>query len=278
MSETAPGRIRRSVIAGSWYPGHPGPLRATVDSYLQHADKVALEGKPLGLIAPHAGYMYSGQVAAYAYKQVEGLEYDRVVVISPVHRMYTGRFAVTDHDYYETPLGLIEIDTELVEALRLQVDLNLVRQDNEHSLEIQLPFVQRLLPAAKLLPIMMGAQDIAACKALGRAVAQVVEGMNVLLVASTDLSHFHPQRRATVLDQVFLNDVEAYDPDRLARHLATGETEACGGGPVIAVMLAAQRLGANRARILKYATSGDVSGDYSGVVGYAAGVLYRSTR
>ena len=276
MAKAASDNVRHSVIAGSWYPGTAAPLKATVDSYLDHVEKTDLGGDLIGLIVPHAGYMYSGQVAAYAYKQVYGLDFQQVVVVSPVHRMYMGRFATTDKAYYETPLGLVEVDDEWVKALSLQLEISLVAHDNEHSLEIQLPFLQRLLPRMKLLPVMMGAQDWDTCQALAKGLVQVIGASKALLVASTDLSHFHPHRRAKALDQVFLNDVEAYDPEGLVRDLASGDTEACGGGPVVAVMLAAQRLGANRAQILKYATSGDITGDHSSVVGYAAGVLFKS--
>ena len=277
MAKAASDNVRHSVIAGSWYPGAAAPLKATVDSYLDQVEKLDLAGDLIGLIVPHAGYMYSGQVAAYAYKQVYGLDVQRVVIVSPMHRMYMGRLAIINKAYYETPLGLVEVDVELVKALRLQIEVSMVDHDDEHSLEIQLPFLQRLLPRLRLLPVMMGAQDLPTCQALAMGLVQVLGPGGALLVASTDLSHFHPHRRAKTLDQAFLNDVEAYDAEGLARDLDAGNTEACGGGPVIAVMLAAQRLGANRAQILKYATSGDVTGDHSSVVGYAAGVLFRTT-
>jgi MEMO1 family protein len=286
MAKANSEQVRHSTIAGSWYPGAASPLKSTVDSYLDKVDKLDLGGDLIGLIAPHAGYMYSGQVAAFAYRPLHGLDFRRVVVISPMHRAYLGRFAATDKAYYETPLGLVKVDRAALQALAQQIEVNSADEDDEHSLEIQLPFLQRLLPDFELVPIMMGAQDLASCQSLAKAVAQAVApngapvgaASKTLLVASTDLSHFYTQHQARILDQVFLNDVEAFDPEKLARDLASGDAEACGGGPVAAVMLAAQRLGANRAQILKYATSGDVTGDYSRVVGYAAGVLFRALR
>jgi AmmeMemoRadiSam system protein B len=283
MAKISSEQVRRSAIAGSWYPGAASPLKSTVDGYLDQVEKLDLGGDLIGLIAPHAGYMYSGQVAAFAYRQLHGRDFHRVVVISPMHRAYLGRFAATDKAYYETPLGLVKVDGAALQSLSEKIEISAADYDTEHSLEIQLPFLQRLLPDFELLPIMMGAQDLASCQSLAKAVAQTVGAptsatTKTLLVASTDLSHFHTQHQAKVLDQVFLNDVEAFDAEKLARDLASGDTEACGGGPVVTVMLAAQRLGANRAQILKYATSGDVTGDYSNVVGYAAGVLFRSLR
>ncbi|HID62607.1 MAG TPA: AmmeMemoRadiSam system protein B [Anaerolineae bacterium] len=271
-----PKNVRRSVIAGSWYPGTEGQLRKTVQGYLDNAEKEDLAGELIGLISPHAGYIYSGQVAAYAYKQLNGASFDAVAIISPVHRMFVGRFAATSADAYETPLGLVEVDAELVEAMDREIGLTRVPQDNEHSLEIQLPFLQVVLGQFRLLPIMMGDQDLSSCQKLGAALAKVLKGKNALLVASTDLSHFHNYDAAVRLDKIVLERVGAYDLEGLANDLGRGKCEACGGGPVIAVMLAAQELGADKAKVLKYMNSGDVTGDRSQVVGYMAAALCRA--
>jgi len=275
MERINPRDIRRSVIAGSWYPGTKAELGRMLDGFLANVKKEELGGELMGLIAPHAGYVYSGQVAAYAYKQLEGLDFPIVAIVSPVHRMFVGRYAVTAKRYYETPLGLVEVDGELVDALDEAVGLNRVERDDEHSLEIQLPFLQRVLGRFKLLPVMMGDQSLPARRALGEALAGVLRGRRALLVASTDLSHFHPYDTAVRLDRVVLDHIEKFDPEGLALDLERGRCEACGGGPVIAVMLAAKALGANRARVLKYANSGDVTGDRWQVVGYVAGALYK---
>ena len=275
MERINPRDIRRSVIAGTWYPGTKAELARTVDGFLDNVKREELGGELMGLIAPHAGYVYSGQVAAYAYKQLEGLDFPIVAIVSPVHRMFVGRLAVTAKRYYETPLGLVEVDGELVDALDEAVGLNRVERDDEHSLEIQLPFLQRVLGRFKLLPVMMGDQSLPACRALGEALAGVLRGRRALLVASTDLSHFHPYDTAVRLDRVVLDHIEKFDPEGLALDLERGRCEACGGGPVIAVMLAAKALGANRARVLKYANSGDVTGDRWQVVGYMAGAIYK---
>ncbi len=276
MEEVKASEIRRSVIAGSWYPGTKDELEQMLDGFLARAEREELEGKLMGLIAPHAGYIYSGQVAAYAYKQLEGLSFERVAVISPVHRMYVGRFAVTDKAYYETPLGLVEVDGELVDAIDEAIGLNRLERDNEHSLEIQLPFLQRMLGGFKLIPIMMGDQSMSSCQTLGKALTEALKGKEALIVASTDLSHFYPYSTAVRMDKVVLEDVERYDPEGLMRDMRAGKCEACGGGPVVAVMLAARALGADKAKVLKYANSGDVTGDLSSVVGYMAAAIYRS--
>jgi AmmeMemoRadiSam system protein B len=271
--------VRHSVIAGSWYPGDPRQLRAMIDDFLAEVPEQPLQGDLIGLIAPHAGYVYSGQVAAYAYAPLRDRSFRRVVVVSPVHRMYAGRFAVTDKAYYETPFGLVAVDGDMIGRVERHVRLSRVSSDMEHSLEIQLPFLQHVLGDFQLTPLMMGDQDWGSIVELGQAMAEVTAGYGsgeVLLVASTDLSHFHRYDMAVELDQRVLDRITAYDPEGLATELATHKCEACGGGPVAAVMVAAQQLGASRAVLLKYLNSGDVTGDRSSVVGYASAALLRT--
>jgi len=268
---------RRSVIAGTWYPGEPAALRRSIDGFLAKVPELDVPEDTVGLISPHAGYVYSGPVAAYAYSLVRGRTFDLVAVVSPVHRMWVGPVGVTSADYYETPLGKVAVAGDVLDALGETVDIQQVGPDNEHSLEIQLPFLQHVLSGDfRLLPIMMGEQDWDTCSRLASGLAGVLKGRNALLVASTDLSHFHPQAQAERLDRVVMDAVNAFDPKRLSQALAKGTAEACGGGPVVAVMLAAKELGATAARVLKHATSGDVTGDYSSVVGYMAASIYRS--
>jgi AmmeMemoRadiSam system protein B len=269
-------QVRPSVIAGSWYPDRPAALRATIERYLNDVEPMDLRGKLVGLIVPHAGYIYSGQVAAHAYKQLEGRDVDLVVLISPVHRMYVGAYMVTHYAYYETSLGLVPVAGDLVEELGEQLELTRVRRDEEHSLEIQLPFLQYLLSEFRLLPIMLGDQSWDACQQLASALATLLQGERALLVASTDLSHYHPYDQAVQLDRRVGDRVEAFDPRGLSEDLAAHRAEACGGGPVITVMLTARSLGADRARVLHYANSGDVTGDRSQVVGYMAAALFKA--
>lgn len=284
MRSTSTGQnIRKSVIAGTWYPGRVADLTGMIDDFLSAVPETRLPGRLVGLISPHAGYFYSGQVAAYAYKQVQGLGFDVVVVVSPVHRMYVGPLMVNDCDYYETPLGLVEVDASLIRSLEERVRLSRVRRDDEHSLEIQLPFLQRVLGSFKLLPIMQGDQSLTTCQALAEALADVILSMGkdrssaarVLLVASTDLSHFHTYETARRLDSVAASFISDYDPVGLSQALQNGSAEACGGGPVVSVMLTARALGATHAQVLHYANSGDVTGDRTRVVGYLAAALYR---
>ena len=269
-------RVRRSVIAGSWYPGTAGELRDTLRGFLENVEEQRLPGELVGLIAPHAGYVYSGQVAAYAYKQLENSGYDRVVVVSPVHRMFVGQFAMTSADYYETPLGTVTVDTEAVVALGRSIHIQRVTRDEEHSLEIQIPFLQHMLGDFRLTPIMMGDQGWDASQQLAESLADWIGTQRVLLVASSDLSHFHDYRTAVDLDSSVSERIEAYDPKGLSAALDSRRTEACGGGPIVATMLASQALGADAATVLKYANSGDVTGDRSSVVGYLSAAIHKS--
>ncbi len=278
VNALAARNVRKSAIAGTWYPGTARELGATIDRFLSRVDQTSLDGRLLGVVSPHAGYVYSGQVAAHAYRQLQGLSFDIVAVVSPMHRMYVGPYVVNDARYYETPLGLVEIDETSVDALAARVPISRVEWDDEHSLEIQLPFLQRVLPPFKLLPVMQGDQSLPASQMLAQGLAEVLQGKTALLVASTDLSHFHPYKAAVALDGVVQSHVAEYDPVGLAQALQDGNAEACGGGAVVSVMLAARATGADRATVLNYANSGDVTGDRRRVVGYLSAAIWQASR
>jgi hypothetical protein len=272
--------VRRPAVAGSFYPGDGKTLSRQVREYLSQAAKEEVGGEIFGLVSPHAGYMYSGLVAAHAFKIVEGMKFDAVVIVAPSHRFPFQGASVYDRGAYETPLGVLPVEKEICQKLKSESSLlqSLPQaHSQEHSLEVQLPFLQEALGKFNLVPIVIGSQDYRSCEAVGKAIAQAVKGKKVLLVASTDLSHYHPYDRAVELDKIILNDIQAFDAQKLSRDLDGGKGEACGGGPVIAVMVAARELGANRAKILKYQNSGDVTGDRSGVVGYGAAVFFRNS-
>ena len=270
-------KVRKSAIAGTWYPGRAAQLTRTLDDFLNKVPTAPVRGRLIGLIAPHAGYIYSGQTAAYAYKQLQGLHFDIVAVISPVHRPnYAAPVIVNDCAYYATRLGQVELEQGVIDTLGDRITISRVSQDDEHSLEIQLPFLQHLLGDFKLLPVMQREQSLSTCEVLSEILVPLLQGKRALLVASTDLSHFHDYDTAVELDMLAGQAIEEYDPLGLGKALGQGKTEACGGGPVITVMLAARRLGANRAQILHYENSGDVTGDWSRVVGYLAAALYEA--
>lgn len=278
MLESAVDRrlVRESAIAGAWYPGQAGELSELLEGYLEAAPLAATPGELVALIAPHAGYVYSGEVAAHAYKLLVGRRFDLVAVVSPAHRDLGGDLAVTARSYYRTPLGLVQLAGDEVARLGQAVPLHRVDREAEHSLEIQLPFLQHTLGSFALVPVMMQDQSYALAKRLGLALAEILRGRSALLVASTDLSHFHPYAAAVALDQRALDAISRFDPEGLDRDVRTGRSEACGYGPVEAVLVAARALGADKVTILKYANSGDVTGDRARVVGYTAAAVTSS--
>jgi MEMO1 family protein len=270
--------IRPSSIAGKWYPGQPDALAAAADKFLDNAADAPVPGSLVGLMVPHAGITYSGQVAAHAFKLVRGASYERVVVVCPMHAYFPDRFLTSGHQAYETPLGTIRIDRESIKQIDQAIGLTPVRRDQEHALEIELPFLQRALdkPFA-LLPLMVRDQSYVGAETLGKAVAQAVQdGKSTLLVASSDLSHFYSEPEAHKLDKVMLDCVEAYDPQGVIRLDDEGKAFACGRAAIAAVLVAARELGATNAKIVGYGTSGDTTGDRSQVVGYGAAAIYKT--
>ncbi len=270
-------KVRRSVIAGTWYPGQPEELRRTVNGFLSNVEPQPIGEEVVGLIAPHAGYAYSGQTAAYAYRQVKGLSYDVVAIVSPVHRMSLGRFAVTSAAAYETPLGLVKLDGELLGALEEKVRLNRVGRDGEHSLEIQLPFLQVALGDFRLLPVMIGQSSFEAGEELGTALVEVLRDEKALVVASTDLHHIENYDEVVRRDKVVVDTIASFDMARIKEVLSLWDCSVCGRIPVYAMLTAARALGADKVRILHHTNSGDVTGirvpgQYT--VGYLAAAVY----
>jgi AmmeMemoRadiSam system protein B len=275
--------VRPSPIAGTWYPGDADALARSVDKQLAEAELPPAPGPVVGLVAPHAGHRYSGRVAAHAFRAATGMQPETVAIVSPMHQPHPAPVLTTSHQAYWTPLGEIEVDRGLVEAftrrLRESAGLEVVEvaRDAEHSLEIELPFLQRALPGGfRLLPIMLRDQSAAAARAVGEALADILLNQSGLVVASSDLSHFHPAAAARALDDELLRRVAAFDPEGVLRAEDEGVGFACGKGAVAAVLWAARRLGADCVRLLKYAHSGEVTGDDDSVVGYAAAAIYRS--
>ncbi len=265
--------VRPSPIAGQWYPGTGEALAAMVDGFLANVPAQQLDGQVVGLLAPHAGYPFSGQVAAYAYKQVQGQHFDRVVVLGPSHIPYPGAFLVTDHRYYATPLGRIEVDEATIDRLAEHVRLAKIEFDEEHSLEIQLPFLQRAVGEFRLVPIMMRDQSWEDCQQLAAALDEVLGPERPLVVASSDLCHAYSYQQVRATDAATLAALERGDPLAFWQTAYRGEG-ACGFGPITTLLLLGQRWGANRVVVLQATNSGDVTGQKSGyVVGYAAAAV-----
>jgi MEMO1 family protein len=273
--------IRPSPIAGTWYNSDPNRLRQQVDEYLSSASLPDIAGEVIAIIAPHAGHRYSGITAGHAFTSILGQERDLVAVVSPMHAGYPANLLTSGHQAYATPLGTVPIDqaalAQLDEILTQEgMPLTPVVNDKEHSLEIELPFLQRALRSDfKLLPVMVRSQSPLVARRLGRALAQVMQGRNGLMVASTDLSHFYPEDLAQKLDEEMLRRIRSFSPDDLFSAERSGLGFACGVAAVAAVLWAARELGGSVVEILHHSTSGDATGDYSSVVGYGAAVVLK---
>jgi AmmeMemoRadiSam system protein B len=270
-------RIRPAAVAGTWYPGTAGALTREIDAYVAGAEIEPAEGVR-AIIAPHAGLMFSGPVGAYAYKAASRGTYDVAFLVGPSHFAAFDGVSVWPEGAFDTPLGPVEVDAAAAAALlRSPVARDLPKaHQREHSLEMQLPFLRRLLPDVPIVPVLMGFQRRATIEALAELLVAAAGSRRALLIASTDLSHYFDARTAAELDGRVQARVERFDADGFLELFETypegerGRYVACGGGAAIAVMLAARRLGATAGRVLKYAHSGEVTGDDDGVVGYLA--------
>ncbi len=281
--ETKFTNIRPSPIAGTWYSADPSELRGSIEGYLKEAEPPDLPGEVIALIVPHAGHHYSGLVAAYAFKAILGNQYDNVAIVAPSHHYYARAFLTSAHQAYETPLGIVPIEqaavAEISKSLQAELGIGLtsVANDEEHSLEIELPFLQCVLPKPfSLIPIMLLEQSAWAAQGIGKVLAATLQAHKTLMVASSDLSHFHPEEHANQLDRAVLAEIGAFNPEGLYALKASGAGQACGLGAIAAVMWAAKALGADQVTVVNYNTSAAVTHDRSSVVGYGAAVITKS--
>lgn len=276
--------VRLPAVAGAFYPGDSAELGRSVDALLAQAPAPALPGRVLGLVLPHAGYVYSGALAAEGWKALVGADLDTVYLLGTSHQGAPGAAYAWSGQAFRTPLGDYPVDTAAVTALlkacpHIRLDLSVWPQ--EHSVEVQVPFLQRVAPRAKLVPIVMGDCPDAVVNAVARAVADQARGRRALVVASTDLSHYPAGPDARRVDQDMLKPLLALDADGLAaadrKWMTAGVSglacTICGLSAVRTVVLSAKALGADQAKLLRYTHSGDVSGDPGRVVGYAAVAL-----
>jgi AmmeMemoRadiSam system protein B len=274
--------IRRAAVAGSWYPASRARLAQEVDEHVAAAFVDESFSCPRAIIAPHAGLMYSGPVAAYVYKLATRCRTSAVVLVGPSHFVGFEGVSVWPKGAWETPFGPLHVAESLAKSIQAASPAVVVHPSahgREHSLEMQLPFVGRLLPGVKIVPLVMGYQNRGTAFALAGALVHAVESHGddrdgVLLVASSDLSHFEDAPTAARMDAVVMRRVEALDPEGLMDDLEREPRHACGGGPMVSVMKAATLLGATKAQVLRYGDSGDVSGDKSSVVGYMAAAIW----
>ena len=272
--------IRKPIERG-WYPDSPSELSKSLDKYLKNAITDKPEGKPMGIIVPHAGHRYSGQVAAYAFKCLESLDFETVVIVSPYHYSHTGNIVTTSHQAYKTPLGLVELESTVIKDLDIKLKdklgkgLDYISNDREHSIEVELPFLQHILGDFRLVPLMISNQTLEVAQALGCSIAEVISNKKALLVASSDLSHYYTEEIANSLDSEILGLIKEFDPEGVIEADEMGKGFACGRAAIASVLFACRDLGVNKIKVLKYSTSGEVTGDYNQVVGYGAAVIWK---
>ena len=270
--------VRKPAVSGMFYPDNPAKLRKDIETYLGHAVINDVEENVVGIVSPHAGYMYSGQVAAYGFKTIAKKPYDVVILIGPSHKVYFDGVALWDRGSFETPLGRVDIDEDIAQEI---ININGIIKANrdthkeEHSLEVQLPFLQSVLDDFKIIPLVMGVQTTSTCKKLAQLLSDVFKNSTkrFLILCSTDLSHYYPSTKAKKLDSIIVGHLDTFNIPGMIQDIETGKTEACGAGPIIVTMMLSKTLGANYGKVLKYADSGDISGDKSGVVGYVSAVF-----
>jgi AmmeMemoRadiSam system protein B len=266
-------KVRPAAVSGAFYPGRASTLSGTVQDMLAQVPERDLEGEPLALVVPHAGYQYSGPVAAHAYRLLGDKEVERVILIGTSHRYGLETASVYSRGTFEVPTGNFPVDAEFGAKLAARGDLDLSPEEphiSEHCLEVQLPFLKEVLGEVKIVPILMGGINLAYSELLGGTLADLIEEEGGLILASTDLSHYHNQRAANALDKVAIDGMLSMSWRDLARTVQEGKCEMCGASAVVTAMIAAERLGGTKAELLKYATSGDVTGDMFEVVGYTA--------
>lgn len=287
---TAQERIRKPAVAGYFYPKDTKELTKTVDDFISNVKHTQIAGKILGIMSPHAGYVFSGQVAAYSYRYIKDTQYDTVILLGPSHRVYLKGASVGNWDAYATPLGKVKVNKEIVTSLlSIGEPFHFVEQAHimEHSVETQIPFLQRVLKKFDIVPIVMGPPSLKYCKKISEALVEIVKKRNVLFVASSDMSHYPDYSNANNVDRNTLSLIRKCDPNLvftsekkvLNKGVPNLSTTLCGLSSVVTVMMTVKQLGGDAVKILHYANSGDVAihgrRETRRVVGYGAVAFYK---
>jgi AmmeMemoRadiSam system protein B len=269
--------IRKPVVAGQFYPASASELKAMIRSMVKEK---AVKEEVIGLVSPHAGYIYSGVVAGATISRVKFK--DTFIIMGPNHTGAGRPLSIMTEGVWQTPLGDVEIDTELAEEI-LANSKHLEEDDGahlyEHSIEVQLPFLQYFKPDLKMVPMVFGHPDGAVYKEVGKEIARAVKalGREVVILASSDMSHYEPQESAQKKDTQAIGAILKLDEGELLKRVYELNITMCGYAPAVSLIVAAKELGATSAELVKYQTSGDVTGDYSAVVGYA-GIIIKSRK
>ncbi|RLC57797.1 MAG: AmmeMemoRadiSam system protein B [Candidatus Cloacimonadota bacterium] len=270
---------RNPVVAGSFYPGDSSILKNMINDYLQKAIIKDDQRDVLGVISPHAGYVYSGQCAAFSFNALKKKDFDLAVIIAPSHRFADFDFSLGDYDKYLTPLGGVKVAKDIVKELKDKYNMGTSYYANniEHSLEVQLPFLQQIKPDAKLVPILLGEQNAKNSKRLASILTECFKDRldKTVFIISSDLSHYHDNRIATEMDKELSENFEDLNINKMKEDFQLNKIEACGMGGVLTLMNLAKELKYIGITNLDYRNSGEVSGDYKQVVGYLSSCVYK---
>lgn len=271
--------VRKSSFSGSWYPGDKDVLMKAIEGYFRQVDLPEISGDVIGLISPHAGYMFSGQVAAYGYSLIRGMDFDTVFVISPLHQLWGGKIVVNTANSYETPLGRVPVDRALIETLAKEIEIDAVQNDQEHAVEIQLPFLQSALESFKLIPLMMGQADVGEVEDIVTALIHTIEGRKALFIASSDLHHISDYEAVKQKDKIVVDALSAFDTMGIRNVLSQPDCSVCGRVPISLVIGVTKKMGAERLLILNQTNSGEITGEKSAgqyTVGYLSAAIVKN--
>jgi len=266
---------REAAVAGQFYPGRPGELREMIARMIHpEVERKAV----IGVVSPHAGFVYSGPVAGAVFSAIEFT--DTFIIIGPNHRGVGKPLSITTAGSWETPLGEVQIDSGLARAILESpagLEEDRLAHRYEHSLEVQLPFLQYFKPDVKIVPIVLAQAAPRVYQGIGRAIAGVLKsrGEEAVIVASSDMTHYEPHESAKAKDGMAIEAILGLDADEMVRRIGKYDISMCGYAPVISLIAAALEMGVGKAELVKYQTSGDTSGDYSSVVGYAGIIIGR---
>ncbi|MDP8202260.1 MAG: AmmeMemoRadiSam system protein B [Candidatus Tenebribacter burtonii] len=270
---------RNPIVAGSFYPGDSSVLKKQINDYFKNAIIKDNQRNVLGVISPHAGYVYSGQCAAFSFNALKKKDFDLAVIIAPSHRFVDFDFSLGNYDEYLTPLGGVKVAKDIINEFKdkYNIGTNLYANNIEHSLEVQLPFLQQIKPEAKIVPFILGEQNPNNSRRLSEMLSEYFRNRltKTVFIISSDLSHYYDSKTATGMDTILADNLENLDINKMEKDIQTGKIEACGMGGILTLMYLAKELGYSRVANLDYRNSGEVSGDYEQVVGYLSSCVYK---
>lgn len=270
-------KIRKSVIAGTWYPGTRSELFDLIKQYFNNVPDQNFTAEPFGLISPHAGYSYSGQTAAYGYSLLKDKNFDLIIIISPFHSMTFNSYLTTKADFFETPLGRVKVEQELLHELSEKIDLKFLSADEEHSIEIQLPFLQYIFDEFSLLPIMVGHRDVYRIDKISEYIFSIIQDKKALIIASSDMHHIDNYEQVKLRDEKAINTLKTFNVEKIRNFLSSPDCSICGNVPISILFELSKKFNAIQSKILNYTNSGDVTGIKSTghyTVGYLSAVIY----